>query len=317
MGGRGQRSGWRSRRASVGRHLSVGAADEQPAPVGPVEGQVEDPATSGSPSPVRPAAAGLDPPQLPLGEQVADRRAPRARLGQPGRRPRSRCTARTPVDCHHGPVSTQCASTARTFHSRPRHRNCSGPSCHPAHPTAVVVRSRTSLVDGTSADLDGVGVAPHAVSSPGGRSNMCSNTTKVHRPADSPSTPGSTTESGALAAPARRAQSLDSGHGQLTRRGHPGAAQVGAGVLVPEEVDALRPRAGTTTTDSTMNTGGAPVRSPAMVPTARKNSVSVARPGPSCSRRAGTRRAPRSAAPPPRTAPPRPARTPARAPRRS
>ena len=40
-------------------------------------------------------------------------------------------TARTPVDCHHGPVSTQCASTARTFHSRPRHRNCWGPSVAP------------------------------------------------------------------------------------------------------------------------------------------------------------------------------------------
>src|SRR6478672_365668 len=37
-------------------------------------------------------------------------------------------TACAPEDCHHGAVSTQWASTERTFHSRPCHRNCSGPS---------------------------------------------------------------------------------------------------------------------------------------------------------------------------------------------
>ena len=40
-------------------------------------------------------------------------------------------TAWAGLDCHHAPVSTQCASTARTFHSRPRHRNCWGPSAAP------------------------------------------------------------------------------------------------------------------------------------------------------------------------------------------
>ena len=51
-------------------------------------------------------------------------------------------TARTPVDCHQGPVSTQWASTARTFHSRPRHRNCSGPS--PTWPGPATQPLRTS-----------------------------------------------------------------------------------------------------------------------------------------------------------------------------
>jgi hypothetical protein len=42
--------------------------------------------------------------------------------------PASARSSRCASPCHQGPVSTQCASTARTFHSRPRHRNCSGPS---------------------------------------------------------------------------------------------------------------------------------------------------------------------------------------------
>ncbi len=48
-------------------------------------------------------------------------------------------TACTPVDCHQGPVSTQCAITARTFHRRPRHRNCSGPSI----PVTMPLRTST------------------------------------------------------------------------------------------------------------------------------------------------------------------------------
>ena len=55
-------------------------------------------------------------------------------------------TARAPPDCHHGPVSTQCATTARTFHSRPRHRNCSGPSTPDTRPIRVSTGSSYRLM---------------------------------------------------------------------------------------------------------------------------------------------------------------------------
>src|SRR6188508_2651278 len=53
--------------------VSVHAADELPAAVGPVEGEVEDPTRVPLEVADGSAAAGLDPPQLSLREQVAQR----------------------------------------------------------------------------------------------------------------------------------------------------------------------------------------------------------------------------------------------------
>jgi hypothetical protein len=52
-------------------------------------------------------------------------------------------TACTPLDCHHAPVSTHCATTTETFQSRPFHRNCSGPSTAPPAPRTLPLRTST------------------------------------------------------------------------------------------------------------------------------------------------------------------------------
>ena len=167
VGGRGQQ--WSSV-SSRRRSRSVRAADERPATLGPVEGEVEDPADgrllaarvgAGRPRPASTRHSSRSVIRSPSdGPRAGSRAGPRlAVLGAD--RP-----ARASGDCHHGPVSTQWASTARTFHSRPRHRNCSGPSTRAPDLPAP----RAAL-----AHLDRVGVPPHRAPPPRRRSNTCSN----------------------------------------------------------------------------------------------------------------------------------------------
>src|SRR3954452_25076109 len=94
-------------------------------------------------------------------------------------------TACTPLDCHHAPVSTHCATTAETFQSRPFHRNCSGPSTAPPAPRTLPLRTSTGssyrrmshppepcelLSSGSTPYLDGGGGRGHP------RQGGCSNT---------------------------------------------------------------------------------------------------------------------------------------------
>ena len=81
------------------------------------------------------AAENLDPSRPPQDEDDAERAA--LTESAPAR------TAPAPRERHQAPVSTQCAITSHTFHSRPRHRNCSGPSCVPPGPATIPRRTST------------------------------------------------------------------------------------------------------------------------------------------------------------------------------
>src|SRR3954452_2280712 len=113
-------------------------------------------------------------------------------------------TACTPLDCHHAPVSTHCATTAETFQSRPFHRNCSGPSTAPPAPRTLPLRTSTGssyrrmshpsepcelLSSGSTPYLDGGGGRGHPRQ--GGVRTHVRTVLTVHPRSDSPSTQSS------------------------------------------------------------------------------------------------------------------------------
>ena len=107
-------------------------------------------------------------------------RPARARARRPGRSPTAGSAgsaAGCPVTATREPVSTQCATTARTFHNRPRHRNWSGPSTASPRRTStgssyrlIAPPRRSSTPRPTRVEV-GVEVTATRVAS-----NICSNT---------------------------------------------------------------------------------------------------------------------------------------------
>src|SRR4051795_6164425 len=125
-------------------------------------------------------------------------------------------TACTPLDCHHAPVSTHCATTVETFQSRPFQRNCSGPSTAPPAPRTLPLRTSMGssyrrmshpsepcelLSSGSTPYLDGGGGRGHPRQ--GGVRTHVRTVLTVHPGSDSPSTQSSSPGDDTIATPWR------------------------------------------------------------------------------------------------------------------